>query len=141
VSLYLLATGALIADPQSRDGPKGPFTTATIRVAGDDPVLVSSIAFGDAAERLLEFAKGDAISVSGRARLTSWTGRDGAEKHGLSLVVEQLAALKPHPRPTARAARAPQRARNPHSSHRPARDSGLAVAADHVDDLWLEPAL
>jgi single-stranded DNA-binding protein len=73
MSFYVLASGALIADPQCRAGAKGAFTTATIRANGDEAVLVSVIAFGDEAGRLLEFVKGDALAVSGRARLTSWT--------------------------------------------------------------------
>ena len=85
MSLHVLASGALIGDPQRREGAKGPFTTATIRVNGDKAVFVSAIGFGAEGERLLEFAKGDAIAVAGRARLTGWTGRDGTNKHGISL--------------------------------------------------------
>ena len=94
-SLRLLASGALISDPQRRDGAKGPFTTATIRATGDESVLVSVIAFATDGERSLEYSKGDALAVSGRARLASWTGRDGTKKHGISVVAEQIAAAKP----------------------------------------------
>jgi single-stranded DNA-binding protein len=98
-SLFALASGALIADPAARDGAKGRFATATIRAgSGDEAVLVSVIAFSGEAERLLEYGKGDALAVSGRASLRSWVGRDGAEKHGLSIVADQIAAAKPRPR-------------------------------------------
>ena len=132
MSLYALATGILVSDPQRRAGAKGPFTTATIRANGDEAVLVSIIAFGAEGERLLEFVKGDALAVSGRARLTSWTGRDGAEKHGISLVAEQIAAAKPYLRcPT------PRRASGRRSSAmRPARESSPLLPVDRVDDLW-----
>jgi single-stranded DNA-binding protein len=97
--LFALASGSLIADPAARDGAKGRFATATIRAgSGDEAVLVSVIAFGGEADRLLEHVKGDALAVSGRASLRAWTGRDGAEKHGLSVVVDQIAAAKPRPR-------------------------------------------
>jgi hypothetical protein len=71
MSLHVLATGFLVGDPQRREGAKGPFTTATIRADGDEPILVSIIAFGDEGERLLGLTKGDALAVSGRARLTN----------------------------------------------------------------------
>jgi single-stranded DNA-binding protein len=107
VSLHILATGALIADPARRTGSKGPFVTATIRVATDDgSILVSIIAFHDQAERLLGHQQGQTISMSGRARLNSWTGRDGKEQHGLALVAEAIASAA-----TARRADADRRQR------------------------------
>src|SRR6516162_7723938 len=95
MGLYLLASGTLISDPQSREGAKRSFTTAAIRTSGDETILVSVIAFGDEGKRLLDFVKGAAIAVSGRARLTSWVGRDGVEKRGLGVVAEQIIAAKP----------------------------------------------
>src|SRR4051794_23086831 len=94
MSFHALVTGALIADPIRRSGANGKgFTTATLRVAtDDDAILVSVIAFNDAAETLLEHRHSSTLAVSGRAKLTSWTGRDGAEHHGLSLVIEQIAS-------------------------------------------------
>lgn len=101
--LFALATGTLVADPQRREGAKGPFATASLRVVpstsaqedGGEAVLVSVIAFGAEGERLLEHRKGAALAISGRARLTAWTGKDGTARHGLSLVAEQIAAAKP----------------------------------------------
>jgi single-stranded DNA-binding protein len=93
MSLHVLTTGSLIADPIRRTGAKGDFGTGTLRVSTDDgPILVSLIAFDDAAETLLAHRQGTTLSVSGRARLSSWTGRDGTEHHGLSLVIEQIAS-------------------------------------------------
>ena len=94
MSLYLLATGMLISDPARRTGAKGAdFATATIRVATDDgAILISAIAFGELAAQLLAQHRGDALAVSGRARLSEWTGRAGETHHGISLVVEQLAS-------------------------------------------------
>jgi single-stranded DNA-binding protein len=96
VSFHVLASGALVGDPQRREGSKGPFTTAIIRaVDGDGAIFVSVIGFGAEVERLLEFAKGDALAVSGRAKLTAWSARDGTEKRGASVVAAQIAAAKP----------------------------------------------
>ena len=93
MSLYTLATGNLIADPVRRTGAKGDFATATLRVAtDDDAILVSVIAFGDTAETLLEHRHGSTLAVSGRAKLSSWTGKDGAQHSGMSVVAEQIAS-------------------------------------------------
>ncbi len=93
MTLHVLATGTLLADPVARQGAKGQFATATIRVATDDgAVLVSAVAFGRLADDLLDRRAGDAVAIAGRARLTEWTGRDGTEHHGVSVVVEQLAS-------------------------------------------------
>jgi single-stranded DNA-binding protein len=93
MSLYTLATGSLIADPARRTGAKGDFATGTLRVATDDgSILVSVIAFGEYAEQLLAHRQGSPVAIAGRATLRSWTGKDGAEKHGLSIVAEQIAS-------------------------------------------------
>jgi single-stranded DNA-binding protein len=94
MSLYILATGSLIADPQRRTSASGKdFATATVKASTDDgSVLVSLIVFGTLAEELLRHHQGSALAVSGPARLTSWIGKDGAEKHGLSLLAEQIAS-------------------------------------------------
>jgi single-stranded DNA-binding protein len=100
MSLHVLASGVLIADPQQRQGQKGSFTTAMIRAgSGDEQTLVSIIAFQGLAERLLELKAGDGVSVAGRARLTSWTAKDGTEKHGLSVVASEIAAARPPAKP------------------------------------------
>jgi single-stranded DNA-binding protein len=94
MSLHLLATGPLTADPQRRTSQAGKtFSTANLRVSTEDGVtFVSIVAFGDTAEALLAHHQGGTIAVSGRAKLTTWTGRDGTEKNGLSVVVEQIAS-------------------------------------------------
>ena len=96
MSLFALAAGTLVADPHRREGAKGRFATATLKVAADsaDAILGSVIAFGDEAERLPSHAKVNAVAVSGRARLTSWTGRDGTERHGVSVAAEQITSAK-----------------------------------------------
>ena len=126
MSIHVLVSGSLVNDPQLRHGTKASLATGMTRTAGD----VSIIAFGADAERLLEHSKGSPLSVVGRAKLTSWTGRDGIEKHGLNVVVDQLASIKP---------RAPRRAKPyPASRARPRyRDEGGSVADDPVNDLFV----
>jgi single-stranded DNA-binding protein len=95
MSLYVLVTGPLIAEPQRRTGASGKdFATGTLRVAtDDDSILVSVIGFGDAAEMLLAHRHGSTLAVSGRAKLTSWRGKsDDKEHHGLSVVIEHIAS-------------------------------------------------
>jgi single-stranded DNA-binding protein len=94
MSLFILATGSLILDPKRHTSNGGNiFATATIRAATDEgPALISAIAFGDQVQALLSHRQGSAIAVSGRAKLTEWTGRDSKQNHGLSVVVEQIAS-------------------------------------------------
>jgi single-stranded DNA-binding protein len=122
VSLHALAQGTPIADPQRRQGAKGPFATATLRVAtgGGEAILVSIIAFGAEAEALLEFGKGDALAISGRAEMRRWQGGDGEERAGLSIVVDRIVTLKPRPKPRGDDASTPRsRQRSPYARHRP----------------------
>ena len=136
MTLRLLATGVLIADPRRREGKTGQYATVTIRVEdGEEPVFVSAIAFQENATRLLDLVKGDAAALSGKARLKSWPGRDGAERTGISVTVEQIAALKPRPKPAVpRRAGASRRLYPP--PRPPRRDAELPV--DRVDDLFTE---
>ena len=94
--MSILATGTLAADPQRRQAANGnPFATALLRVpTDDDSVLVSVICFDvGACDRLLRLGKGDSVSITGRAKLTAWTGRDGETRHGLSVVAEQVMSV------------------------------------------------
>jgi single-stranded DNA-binding protein len=121
MSLFALATGTLLSDPVARQGQRGEFATAALRSGqGDEAVIVNVIAFGETAERLLALHKGDSISAQGRAELRSWIGRDGAEKHGLGIVAEQIATLKPHPKPRGNDTSASRsRRRSPYAGHTP----------------------
>ena len=41
---------------------------------------------------------GTAISVSGRAKLSSWLGKDGQPAAGLSLTIDELVTLRGKPK-------------------------------------------
>jgi single-stranded DNA-binding protein len=90
VSVIALVTGKLLKAPTTRAGKSGePFTLATMKAATDDgDVLVNVIAFGQAGETLAALGAGDAVSVTGRTKMNHWTGSDGQERHGLSLVAD-----------------------------------------------------
>ncbi len=96
-----LLTGTLHADPQTRTSQSGkPYCTGKLKADGGDGNMVwcSLIAFGQEGERLATLKAGQAISVSGRAKLSSWLGKDGSPAAGLSLVVDEVAALRGKPR-------------------------------------------
>ena len=127
MSFFALISGHLTSDPAQRIGASGkPYTTASIRA---DELLASVIGFGELAEQLVGFSKGDAVAVGGKAKLTQWTGKDGGERHGISLVVSSIAAAKPAPRPPARpAVWRSSRHREP--------SAATSLPKDRVDDLW-----
>jgi hypothetical protein len=131
MSFFALVSGTLAADPQARISSNGkPFATGSIRAGdGDDAVFVSWIAFNEHVKRLVDFGKGDALALGGKAKLTQWVGKDGVERHGVSLVVETIAAAKPAPKP-----------RKPASNRKRGNaflaPSSSQVPDDRVDDLW-----
>jgi single-stranded DNA-binding protein len=92
--LSVLASGTLVTDSVARTTSAGkPYCAGLMRVPCDDgePVLASLIAFSTAAvEQLLAHAKGDTVAVAGRAKLSTWQGKDGAEVHGLNIVVDKV---------------------------------------------------
>jgi single-stranded DNA-binding protein len=134
MSLHALASGTLTADPQSRQGTKERFATATLRVLdGTEALFVSIIGFGKHAEELLEYAAGDAVAISGKAKLTAWTARDGTERHGISLTIGQIAALKPKPIVQRRSP-----ARRPPKRQAVFSGVGPPLPNDTVGDLWVD---
>lgn len=97
-----LLTGTLHADPESRTSKTGkPYCTARLKAdSGDNnTVWCSLIAFGQEGERLATLKAGTAISVSGRAKLSSWLGKDGSPSAGLDLTIDELATLRGRPKP------------------------------------------
>ena len=87
-----LISGKLLADPEKRTASNGKsFTLARVAAAAEDgDCLCSVIAFGSVAEQLAALAKGDTVSITGRAKVTSWTGKDGEHKTGLSVTADAL---------------------------------------------------
>ncbi len=86
--LNVLITGKLAKDPRTGIGKNGSaWTSVSVRVAmqpdaegAADSVFCSVIAFGDEAAKLARLTSGDAVSIAGTARLSTWTGKDGVTK-------------------------------------------------------------
>ena len=111
MSARLLATGQLYGDPQARTSQAGKsFTTAKIRADGKDGAVlwISVVAFGDLADRLLTMRANNALALSGKLEVSAYTAKDGTPAAGLSVVADELAALKAKPRPKAEPAQAQQ---------------------------------
>jgi len=133
-----LVSGTLHADPQARTSANGNAFTLC-KVKADDKngawVWVSAIAFGEAGERLLQLKAGDAVSLSGRAELSVWADKNGESHPGLSLVADEVAALRAKPKPAAETGtHRPPTHRPPRRSSRPARQP-QPTAAGELDDL------
>ncbi|MGH8589436.1 MAG: single-stranded DNA-binding protein [Gammaproteobacteria bacterium] len=61
---------------------------------GEMPEWFSLAAFGTVGEGLARHVKGDMISVSGRLTKSAWTGRDGVERSGFSVLVDFIASAR-----------------------------------------------
>ena len=91
--LAVLISGRLVRAPEQRMGRSGkPFCTALVStpVEGDEAMLVSVIAFGAVADALAALGQSDAVSIAGDGKLTTWTGKDGGERHGLSVTAHRV---------------------------------------------------
>lgn len=74
-----MVTGAMVVD-LGRDG--------------EMPEWFSLVAFGTLGEVLARHAKGDMVAVSGRLTKSAWTGRDGVERSGFSVLVDSIASAR-----------------------------------------------
>jgi single-stranded DNA-binding protein len=79
--------GFLAADADPRTSQAGkPWVRLRVGSGkGDNVQWVSVAVFGEAAELAADLRKGDRIYCEGTLRLDSWKGRDGLERHGLSV--------------------------------------------------------
>jgi len=94
MALDVLAQGKLVKAPEQRTARNGsPFALAQLSVStdGDESILCSLITFRvETVAAMLALDAGDALAVAGRAKVTTWTNRDGETKAGLSITVDQL---------------------------------------------------
>lgn len=103
--IHVMASGILFGAPQRRTSAKGTdYCTGLVKSPGKDgDCFVSFVCFSDDAQaELLALSAGDAVAISGMGKLTAWTGRDGQEKHGLSIVAERVLPHKPTPKAKAK---------------------------------------
>jgi len=97
-----LITGTLFGEPQARTSQAGkPFTTAKVKADAKDGTVTwcSLVAFGELAERLATMKANNAVAVSGKLEVSAYANKAGEPAAGLSIVVDELAALKPRPKP------------------------------------------
>lgn len=79
--------GFLAGDAEPRVSQAGKnWVRLRVGVGRDEDIQWISLAvFGKAAETAAELKKGDRIYCEGSIRMDSWTGSDGAERHGLAV--------------------------------------------------------
>jgi single-strand DNA-binding protein len=66
----------------------------SVSTGDTENTVISGIAFGDYAERIAQFKKGDAVSVSGALKPTEWEDRNTGEiRHGLSVTVSGVLSV------------------------------------------------
>ena len=86
--------------PETRTGKSGkPFTTAKLRIdtGEEQSTWASVIAFANEAERLARLGDGDAVSLSGTAKLQAYIAKSGEPKASLSITVDEVAAIRRKP--------------------------------------------
>jgi len=94
--------GRLTKDPQSRTTASGKeMTIATLAVdatpnnaSEPETLWVAILAFGRQAETLERHRKGEMVAVTGRLTQSRWTGQEGEERTGLSLVVDTIVSSR-----------------------------------------------
>lgn len=97
-----LFTAQLYGDPIARTSKSGSqFATAKVKADGKDGAVlwISIVAFNDLAERLLTLKANNAVAISGKLEVSAYVAKDGSPAAGLSVVCDELAALKAKPRP------------------------------------------
>ena len=93
-----LISGKLIKDPSLRTGQSGNNFAQfllSVHTGEEQPIVVSGIAFGAVAEKIVLLKKGDPLSVIGSLKPTEWIDKTTNEtRHGLSVTVNN--SLSPY---------------------------------------------
>jgi single-strand DNA-binding protein len=101
--LHITAHGRLGKGPVERQTKSGTeMATASVAIdvtqgEGEQQTLWLGIGVFGQAEALLRHHKGDLIAIQGKATLRCWTGHDGAERVGLSVIMNNLVSAKTVP--------------------------------------------
>ena len=91
--LDVLIAGRVRGTPEAKRSAGGKDCTrfrVLVPTAESEAVLASCVAFGEVAKAVAALADGDAISITGSAKLTHWTGKDGGVRVGLDLVASAV---------------------------------------------------
>jgi single-stranded DNA-binding protein len=98
MTAFVLVTGSLWKNPEQRSSSKSGklFVTATLK---DDAEFWSVTAFSESAQaELLRLGAGDALSAQGKLEIKTYTGNDGSQKIGRSIVADSVLALRAPPK-------------------------------------------
>lgn len=118
--IHALVQGELHKDPIQRTSASGKtFVTCNIKSTSDgETVWCSVITFSeDAQTELLRLRAGDACSIQGRLKVTTYE-RNGEVRPSLDVVASSVQALRPKPRPKQpRQARQDGRSYDPRNLH------------------------
>jgi single-stranded DNA-binding protein len=126
MSVNVLLQGSLTKAPESRVSRQGnPFAMATLRVsAGNEVQFWRLFVFSESAQaELLRLGEGDSLAIQGVPKFEIYRPADGEPRVSLSVVADQVLALKQAPKTREKKAPAPP----PATPEKPAPDrSGLA---------------
>lgn len=91
--------GRLGRDPEQRTTAAGKTMVTGSMVVdlgrdGEMPEWFSILSFGTIGEALAKHQKGDMVAVSGKLSKSSWTGRDGTERSGFSVLIDTVSSAR-----------------------------------------------
>jgi single-stranded DNA-binding protein len=111
MSAHVIINGAIFRSPEQKISKSGkPFVVATIRAKdGETAQWWKVLTFSESAQaELLRLSDGDAVSAQGALRVETYE-RDGATKVSLTVMADQVLALRQSPKPRAKKESAPAR--------------------------------
>ncbi|MCI0598593.1 MAG: single-stranded DNA-binding protein [Beijerinckiaceae bacterium] len=101
MSAFAIVTGLLFRPPEQRTSKAGkPFVTATLRVKdGEASQWWKVVAFSESVQaELMRLGDGDALTVQGAFKAELYTPEGGEPRISLSIVADQVLALRQPPR-------------------------------------------
>ncbi len=101
MSAHALVSGTLFRTPEQRKSKAGkPYVTATLKVKDSDGFTFWRLtAFSESVSaELNRLSEGDALSAQGALKAGLYTPPDGEARISLSIVADQILALRPPPR-------------------------------------------
>lgn len=99
--ITIMLSGNIAKTPEQRTSKNGnPFATATVRTQTAEGDLFASItAFSELAPILAGLQRGDPVTIISNAKVTTYQGKDGDAKAGLSITASRIIALADHQAP------------------------------------------
>ena len=99
--ITVMVAGQLAKQPEQRMSKNSnPFTVASIRIQSAEGDMFALItAFSELAPILAGLAKGDPVTIVGNAKVSTYTGKDGDTRAGLSITASRIIAISDHQAP------------------------------------------